>query len=130
MIDFSSNNIYLDIDAQETTQYIDIFFEDNENFLDLTLSEEYFLDLDFNISTQGIDIFMDDDLFALDIEMRGGDEVRLPTYEGAYEVDPRKVEQVLETKDKSMEQDVIVHPIFYVETSNLGGGLTAIIGLE
>ena len=61
MIDFSTNNVFLDISAQGTTQYIDIFFGDNENFLDLALSEEYFLDLDFGISAQGIDIFMDND---------------------------------------------------------------------
>ena len=65
-----------------------------------------------------------------DIELVGGGSGRLPNYTGAYEVDPRKVEQVLETKNKSMRDDVTVNPIFYAETSNLGGGLTAIIGLE
>lgn len=130
MIDFETNTVYLDLDTQGTTQYIDIFFDDNESFLDLTLSEEYFLDLDFNISAQGIDIFMDNDTLSLDIQMLGGAEFRLPDYAGPYEVDPRKIEQVLETADKSMLEDVIIHPIFYAETTNLSGGLTAIIGLE
>lgn len=77
-----------------------------------------------------LDIFLENSSQELDIEMMGGSEGRLPYYMGDYEVDPRKVEQTLETANKSMERDVVVHPIFYAETSNLGGGLTAIIGLE
>ena len=55
---------------------------------------------------------------------------RLPSYTGTYEVTPRKVEQVLATKNKSMLDDVTVFKIPYAEVTNLGGGLTAVIGLE
>ena len=75
-----------------------------------------------------VDLLMGSQLF--DVELVGGGSGRFPYYAGAYEVDPRKVEQVLETKNKSMRDDVTVNPIFYAETSNLGGGLTAVIGME
>ena len=65
-----------------------------------------------------------------DIELVGGGSGRFPYYMGDYVVDPRKVEQTLETKNKSMSGDVTINPIFYSETSNVGGGLTAVIGLE
>lgn len=93
---------------------------DNVLYLDVFLSE----------SSQSLDIFLDSGSQELEIEMMGGSEGRLPYYLGEYEVDPRKVEQILETANKSMERDVIVHPIFYAETSNISGGLTAVIGLE
>ena len=54
----------------------------------------------------------------------------MPYYEGTYEVTPRKVEQVLATKNKSMSDNVTVFSIPYAEVSNLGGGLTATIGIE
>lgn len=55
---------------------------------------------------------------------------RLPYYDGAIVVDPRKVEQTLETKNKSMKDDVTINPIYYSETTNEGGGYTAYIGME
>lgn len=55
---------------------------------------------------------------------------RLPYYEGSYEVDPRKVAQTLDTQNKSMRENVVIKEIYYAETSNLGGGYTAIIGME
>ena len=54
----------------------------------------------------------------------------LPPYEGEYIVTPRKVEQVLETNDKRMTDDVTVEAISYIEVGNLGGGTTATIGFE
>ena len=84
---------------------------DNVLYLDVFLSE----------SSQDLDIFLDDGSQELEIEMLGGSEGRLPWYLGNYEVDPRKVEQTLETRNKSMREDVVVHPIFYQETSNLSG---------
>ena len=54
----------------------------------------------------------------------------LPPYEGTYVVTPRKVEQVLETNDKRMTDDVTVEAISYIEAGNLGGGMTATIGFE
>ena len=89
-----------------------------------------YLDVFLTESTQNLDIFLDSGSQELEIELTGGSEGRLPWYLGDYEVDPRKVEQTLETANKSMREDVVIHPIFYAETSNLSGGLTAIIGLE
>ena len=66
----------------------------------------------------------------IDVELVGGGSGRLPYYHGDYEVDPRKVEQVLETKNKSMDDNVVVHAIYYAETINISGGNTAYIGLE
>lgn len=87
--------------------------------------------LDIEIQTpKALDIGIDDDVKTLNFTIDGASGGRLPWYEGAYEVDPRKVEQILETRHKSMRDDVTVNPIFYAETTNLSGGLTAVIGLE
>ena len=88
------------------------------------------LDVDLLQGSQLIPLELSESSQTFDIELVGGGSGRLPYYTGIYEVDPRKVEQVLETKNKSMKEDVIVHPIFYSETSNEGGGYTAVIGLE
>lgn len=49
-------------------------------------------------------------------------------YEGPYEVTPRAhSEIVLETKNKTMEDDVTVHKVPYYETTNLYDGKTAYI---
>ena len=87
------------------------------------------VDVDINIKAPVIEVDTDD--FLLDIEFGiGGGGGTFPYYDGPYEVDPRKVEQILATKDKSMKDDVIINPIYYAETSNLSGGLTAVIGME
>lgn len=49
-------------------------------------------------------------------------------FEGPYEVTPETNPQELETKDKLMADNVVVFEIPYYETSNLSGGVTAIIG--
>lgn len=50
-------------------------------------------------------------------------------YEGQYEVTPLPlVEQILQTKNKTLARNIVVEPIPYAETSNLAGGYTAIIG--
>lgn len=55
---------------------------------------------------------------------------KYPEYEGPYEVTPKIQEQVLETRNTSMLDDVTVLEIPYEEVTNLGGGLTAVIGFE
>lgn len=65
----------------------------------------------------------------IDVTIEGSSGERLPYYEGSYEVDPRKVEQVLETANKSMADDVTVNAIFYSEVSNPYGD-TVFIGME
>lgn len=77
-----------------------------------------------------IDVDLDTSSQTIEIELEGGGSGRFPYYSGPYEVDPRKVEQTLETENKSMRDDVVIHPIFYAETTNISGGLTAVIGLE
>lgn len=67
---------------------------------------------------------------ALTVEYAGGGGGRLPNYDGAYEVTPRKVIQSLATKNKSMTDNVTIFEIPYAEVSNPSGGLTATIGIE
>ena len=49
-------------------------------------------------------------------------------YTGRYEVTPRVSEQVMQTRAKTMSDDVTVHAIPYTRTTNTSGGYTAIIG--
>ena len=52
----------------------------------------------------------------------------LPDYSGDYEVTPANHEQVLSTKGRSMNEDLVVNSIPYFQTSNQSGGYTVIIG--
>lgn len=51
---------------------------------------------------------------------------RWPPYEGPYEVIPKTVDQTLQTKQKSMVDDVTVKEIPYVEVSNIFGTTVSI----
>ena len=51
-----------------------------------------------------------------------------PSYDGPYEVTPRFYEQVLETKEKLMIDDVTVDVIPVHEVTNPAGGITVTIG--
>lgn len=95
--------------------------------IDMELSTDNSFDMsidgdDFNVELIQSEFDID---FAEAIIVQGE---RLPNYEGSYEITPRVVEQMLETKDKSMIDDVTVNAIPYVEVSNVGGGYTATIG--
>ena len=57
-------------------------------------------------------------------------DVRIPTYDGNYQVVPKSTEQVLSTKDKKMKDDLTVKAIPYFETSNEEDGVTIFIGSE
>ena len=50
------------------------------------------------------------------------------TYDGPYVVDPKFVQQVLETQYKTMVDDVTVHAIEVSRVSNPSGGNTVYIG--
>ena len=50
-------------------------------------------------------------------------------YTGKYVADPTTEGEVLATANKRMMRDVTINPIHYDEVTNLGGGLTATIGL-
>ena len=51
-------------------------------------------------------------------------------YSGPYEVFPRKVDQLLNTSDKLLTDDIKVDAIRYSEVSNPEGGVTVNIGYE
>ena len=51
-------------------------------------------------------------------------------YAGPYEVYPRKVDQLLNTSDKLLTDDIKVDAIRYSEVSNPEGGVTINIGYE
>lgn len=77
-----------------------------------------------------IEMFNDDVL--IDIEMENkivvvGSGNRLPDYSGPYEAVPKTQSQTLETKDKSMKNNVTVAEIPYHEVSNQTG-TTVVIG--
>lgn len=76
-----------------------------------------------------LDVDLDCGSQTFDIELSGGEGI-LPYYDGPYVVDPRKILQTFETKNKSMKNDVIVNEIFYSEVGNISGGNTAFIGME
>lgn len=86
--------------------------------LQLSIQAEVPLDVDLSIEGN----------LELTIDEGGGSP--LPYYDGSYEVTPRKVGQILETKNKSMRDDVTIDPINYSETINPQGGNTVVIGYE
>ena len=53
-----------------------------------------------------------------------------PDYQGTYEIDPTKNEQILNTKNKVMRKDLKVLGIFYYEVTNANGGSTVTIGRD
>ncbi len=55
-----------------------------------------------------------------------GEEIE--PYEGSYEVTPSLSEQILQTAQKKMSQNVIIHEIPISKTLNERGGYTVIIG--
>lgn len=54
--------------------------------------------------------------------------VDAPVYEGNYDVIPTFEQQNLETRNKLLHEDVVVHPIAVSRTQNLAGGTTIYIG--
>lgn len=83
-------------------------------------------DIEFCIrDTKPLDVSLLKDERIIDITFEAGMGGRLPNYTGAYEVIPKAhVEQILETKNKSMTDDVTVHEIPYSEVTNPEGGKT------
>ncbi len=77
-----------------------------------------------------LDVEIESNERLIEFGIEGSTTGRLPYYNGDYVVDPRKVSQTLPTANKSMREDVVVNEIYYAETSNEGGGYTAVIGLE
>ena len=68
-----------------------------------------------------------------DIELEIGTIIsqgEFPEYEGDYKITPKVTEQVLETKNKSLLDNITVFQIPYASVSNPSGGNTVTIGLE
>lgn len=55
---------------------------------------------------------------------------KYPEYEGSYSVTPLVRQQVLPTKETSMENDMTIEAINYLEVLNPQGGKTVTIGFE
>lgn len=69
-------------------------------------------------------------IYSLDSNEKIETKGHLPWYEGEYVVAPRTVEQVLETKNKSLRDDVTVEAIHYSSVLNPSGGQTVNIGFD
>lgn len=77
--------------------------------------------IDFSIGSSGETV-----AFAVDTEIRA---TTLDEYDGAYVVIPKVYqEQVLETKNKAMTDNVTVYEIPITRTTNPHGGQTVLIG--
>lgn len=87
------------------------------------------IDMELRVINPEIDIEVKDLLTPVDmeIEMTGG---AWPTYDGSYNVVPRKHAQVLETKNKSLVRNIEIYPIHASAVSNPAGGTTVNIGFE
>ena len=83
-------------------------------------------DIEFCIKdTKPLDVSLLKDERIIEITFDEGAGGRLPNYEGDYVVTPKAhVEQILETKNKSMTDDVTVLEIPYSEVTNPEGGKT------
>lgn len=61
-------------------------------------------------------------------KVKTADARPLPYYEGEYDITPTFEQQVLETKQKSMSDNVTVEKITTLEMDNDAGGVTYIFG--
>lgn len=88
-------------------------------------------DIEFTLGlARPLDISIATNEMLLEIGMEAGGG-KLPTYDGEYVVTPKPfIEQVLETKNKSLVEDVTVLEIPYSEVANPEGGKTVNIGYE
>lgn len=71
--------------------------------------------------------FESDDCFCIDF----GEFIEIPIgdfYDGEYIITPKNYEQVLETQEKAMRDDVTVLAVYYAEVDNPFGGVTVTIG--
>lgn len=90
--------------------------------------EPILLDIDLSIEEYDFDVD-DESTFDFDTDT----EIRIIStegerYEGSYEVTPTFYQQTLETNNKVMSDDVIIHPIAVSTVSNPAGGNTVYIG--
>lgn len=75
------------------------------------------------VALNGKLVFIDNQLVSVN---NGYEEIE--TYNGSYEITPKGEDQILETADKKMKEDLTVKAIPYAEVSNTSGGTTFTIG--
>ena len=54
--------------------------------------------------------------------------IQQESYDGSYEVTPTLVQQILQTKNKTMVNDLTIKSIPYSEVTNTSNGITVTIG--
>lgn len=66
---------------------------------------------------------------SLDVELELGTIIEKSSeiYDGPYEIKPKHNEQILNTKDKTLKDDLTVEEIPYSEVTNPQGGTTVYI---
>ena len=57
-----------------------------------------------------------------------GGTIRQESYDGSYEVTPTIEQQILQTKNKTMINDLTIKSIPYSEVTNTSNGITVTIG--
>ena len=93
-----------------------------------TALEPILLDVDLSVEEYDLDV---SEAEALDVELETAIQVSTITgdiYEGSYDVTPSFEQQSLETRNKTMKDDVTIQPIAVSRTQNLAGGTTIYIG--
>lgn len=95
---------------------------------------EVFIDLDIDVELgESIDLDLLETNDEINLEVTDVVVIHqgvLPYFEGPYILYPKVSEQMIDTKDKSMSDDVTVKSIPYSEVDNPYGGKTVIIGGE
>lgn len=107
--------------------------------IDLELVTEESIELK-NEESKDVDFLLEENVLPLDLSIAISDSLDLiisegsggilPAYTGSYNVIPKVKSQKLETKNKSMTNDINVEKIPYSEVSNPEGGKTIVIGGE
>lgn len=103
------------------------FAQSEESYV-ATIEESWYIQ--FEEEDEGFQLGFEEstDSFSVGFEEGIFTGVKLPTYDGGYEVTPQITEQTLATANRSMEQDVTIHAIPYYEIDNEYNGQTIIIG--
>ena len=83
------------------------------------------------VDPNGLELVIEEEL---DVGFEPGNPVIIADiaqpYDGPYEITPKiNTEQILETRDKRMTEDLTVHQITIAEVSNPYGGKTVTIGI-
>ena len=124
----------INIDTNSKEELVNVSLNnDSKKELNVELFEEIGLDVEIDITSQSLLCGLNENTFDLDIEMYGGGintGGKYPRYKGPYVISPRKVEQIIKTSQKNMDDNITINPIYYAETSNISGGYTAVIGIE